>query len=366
MPPSKSFSPASTRMYGYSIKGTSLQARHSNLTIEITIETRVCMPGIKCLKSSLLTTTNKTIPYSVNLSAVTFQGHYFERWGSVCDKHFFQKMFYPQSVVWTRNVSIANLRTGFTLFLSGKMYKLRVVTPVEIYLNLTSCWGSKAPPYFSRLTQVAFHREPERNAHCSKDIVRQAFSSHINCSKFIADMETIIPYQSSTQKYIQKSMLYFMKCLNMATLTQEKASDGQMVCRKTKQEKRFFSWLDTFHECTKMNTRLPTFLSRRSQEEFIMSVYTYFQLFPMQAVYIGLKNFNQVSIPWTAVCFQHWLKEANLHVQQLYRIWNKKGFTIHINLEQETWECCETDAEDTTKENVSFCQLETLSFEPSK
>ncbi len=246
--------------------------------------------------------------------------HSFVGDGSECDKHFNKKIFYPQSVQWTRALSIAELRTGFTMFFSGKMYKLRVVTTIDLNLNLTNWWGHKGPPYFYSYKKVAFHRVPDRTAYCSKDIVRQAFSSYVNCSKFIADMVTAIPYRSSTQKYKHNSMLYFMKCLNMATLTQQKARDGRLECRKTYQQKRSFSWLDTFHECTKMNTRLPTFLSRRSQEDFIMSVYTYFQLFPMQAVYIGLKHFNQVSKPWTTVGFHYWLKETNLCVQQVHRI----------------------------------------------
>ena len=66
-------------------------------------------------------------------------------------------------------------------------------------------------------------------------------------------------------------------------------------CTNTKTKSKSFSWQDALLLCRNINATLPEFNSRKEQEEFI-AVIKSGDIFPIEAVYIGLYRNTEVSL----------------------------------------------------------------------
>ena len=77
-------------------------------------------------------------------------------------------------------------------------------------------------------------------------------------------------------------------------------------CPDENQKSKTFSWYEAFFLCRSINATLPEFYSRKEQEEFI-AVLKSGNVFPIEAVYIGLYKGTQVCNNSSLTCDLHQL-----------------------------------------------------------
>ncbi len=220
-----------------------------------------------------------------------------------CNPPFYQGKFFPQMRLWNKTISISELQGGFTVGLPGELHSVQVTSPIEV--NLKFKWENTISAYFCKNLDPMRHGCNIRGTAdrlCTRQL-DNAFTSYPACTKFIADIRKRVSLEILPLEFLRYLTFYFLKCLGKDHLfTSGKwqdhyqyHKDSHGMCRVNHFEPSMFSWADASDTCKDMESSLPIFLSRSNQEDFIMSIKTFPELFPMEAVFLGLRQSQGVS-----------------------------------------------------------------------
>ncbi len=225
-----------------------------------------------------------------------FQEHY-------CNPVSYNGKFFHQMLLLNKTVSMTEVQAGLTVVLPGLLHSLQVTSSAELNIKLT--WGQNIGEYFCKeVHTVSLGCNKGTSHHFCTIKVDKAFTSFSRCTRFIADIRRPVLLEEEKLVMHQNMKFYFLKCLgkdHVFTSGQwkdyykfyHKTPHG--TCQKPAYEPRPFSWMHALDMCRDMKHTLPTFLSRTEQEDFIMSIKNFPELFPMEAVFLGLRQRRGVS-----------------------------------------------------------------------